>query len=71
MRRIVVQMMLSLDGCFEGPEHDLSWHPVDEELHAHMNEHLATMGAFIEGRVTYELMEAYCRRSQLVRSARP
>jgi hypothetical protein len=38
MRRIVVQMMLSLDGYFEGPEHDLSWHPVDEELHAHMNE---------------------------------
>jgi len=59
MRRIVVQMMLSLDGYFEGPEHDLSWHPVDEELHAHMNQHLATMGAFIEGRVTYELMETY------------
>jgi dihydrofolate reductase len=59
MRRIVVQLMVSLDGYFEGPEHDLSWHPVDEELHAHMNAHLATMGAFLEGRVTYELMEAY------------
>jgi dihydrofolate reductase len=58
VRRIVVQMMLSLDGYFEGPDHDLSWHLVDEELHAHMNEHLATMGAFIEGRVTYELMES-------------
>ena len=58
MRKIVVQMMLSLDGYFEGPDHDLSWHLVDEELHAHFNENLASMSAFVEGRVTYELMEA-------------
>ncbi len=31
MRRIVVQMMLSLDGYFEGPDADLSWHLVDED----------------------------------------
>ena len=30
MRKIVVHMMLSLDGYFEGPDHDLSWHLVDE-----------------------------------------
>src|SRR3712207_910428 len=52
-------MMLSLDGYFEGPDHDLSWHLVDEELHAHFNEQLATNAAFMEGRVTYELMEAF------------
>jgi dihydrofolate reductase len=59
MRKIVVHMGVSLDGFFEGPDHDISWHHVDAELLTHMNEHLATMGAFIEGRVTYELMEAY------------
>ncbi len=59
MRTIVVQMMLSLDGYFEGPDHDLSWHLVDEELHGHFNDHLATMSAFVEGRVSYELMEAF------------
>ena len=58
MRKIVVHMMLSLDGYFEGPDHDLSWHRVDEELHAHFNEQLATKSAFLEGRVSYELMEA-------------
>src|SRR3954452_21977616 len=58
MRKIVVQMMLSLAGYFEGPDHDLSWHLVDEELHAHFNEQLAALSAFVEGRVTYELMEA-------------
>lgn len=59
MRRMVVQMMLSLDGYFEGPDHDLSWHLVDDELHAHFNERLATMSAFVEGRVTYQLMEGF------------
>jgi dihydrofolate reductase len=59
MRKIVVHMMLSLDGYVEGPDHDLSWHLVDEELHAHFNERLATMSAFLEGRVTYQLMEAF------------
>ena len=59
MGRIVVQMMLSLDGYFEGPDHDLSWHLVDEELHAHFNDELATMSAFLEGRITYQLMEAF------------
>ncbi|MGY1857567.1 hypothetical protein [Modestobacter sp. SYSU DS0290] len=47
-----------MDGCFEGPDRDLSWHMVDDELHAHVNEQLATMSAFLEGRVSYELMEA-------------
>src|SRR3712207_1940422 len=59
MRKIVVHMMLSLDGYFEGQDHDLSWHLVDEELHAHFNEQLATDSVFLEGRVTYELMEAF------------
>ena len=59
MRKIVVHMMLSLDGFFEGSDHDLSWHLVDEELHAHFNQNLATMSAFLEGRVTYELMEEF------------
>jgi dihydrofolate reductase len=63
MRKIVVQMMLSLDGRFEGPDRDLSWHLVDEELHAHFNEQLATNSAFLEGRVTYELMEAFWPRA--------
>src|SRR3954465_13033927 len=58
MRKIVVHMMLSLAGYFGGPDHDLSWHLVDEELHAHFNEQLATNSAFVEGRVSYELMEA-------------
>lgn len=59
MRRIVAHISVSLDGYFEGPDGDISWHLVDEELHQHMNDELRTRGAFLEGRRTYELMEAF------------
>lgn len=58
MRKIVLMTSVSLDGFFEGPERELDWPLVDDELHAHFNEHLAGMGAFLMGRVTYELMDA-------------
>jgi dihydrofolate reductase len=59
MGRVVLAMSVSLDGYMEGPGHDLSWHLVDEELHDHFNEHLAGMAAFLDGRVSYELMAEY------------
>ena len=49
-------MTLSVDGFMEGPDHDISWHMVDEEVHAQINAYLKTSGAFLEGRRTHELM---------------
>jgi dihydrofolate reductase len=59
MRKIVLWMSVSIDGFFEGPDRDISWHLVDDELHSHVNAVLRTMGAFLDGRVTHELMAAY------------
>ena len=59
MGRIVWIVSTSLDGFFEGPGADLSWHRVDEELHHHFNEMIGAMGSQIEGRVMYQLMAAY------------
>ena len=59
MRKIVFMMSVSLDGYFEGPDHDLGWQLVDEELHQHFNDWLGTAGAFLDGRVTYELMASH------------
>lgn len=59
MRKIVVHLSVSLDGFFEGPDGDINWHLVDDELHTHVNEHLATMSAFLSGRVTHELMAEF------------
>jgi dihydrofolate reductase len=59
MRRIVLGMSVSLDGFIEGPDHDISWHLVDDELHDDFNQRLGAMGAFLNGRVTYELMAEF------------
>jgi dihydrofolate reductase len=59
MRKVVVPLSVSLDGFFEGPGHDLSWHLVDDELHAHFNEQLAAMSTFLDGRVSHELMAEF------------
>ena len=56
MRKIVLMMSVSLDGYMEGPNREIDWHMVDDELHRHFNEQLRAMGAFLSGRVTYELM---------------
>jgi dihydrofolate reductase len=61
MRKIVLTMSVSLDGYFEGPHHEIDWHLVDDELHTHFNDELKTMGGFLSGRVTYELMAAFWR----------
>ncbi|MDN3295090.1 dihydrofolate reductase family protein [Streptomyces ficellus] len=59
MRKIVLFMSVSLDGFIEGPDREIDWHMVDDELHGHFNEQLAAMGAFLNGRVTYELMAGF------------
>ena len=59
MRKIILAMSISLDGFFEGPGREIDWHLVDDELHNHFNEQLSRMGAFLDGRVTYELMAGF------------
>ena len=59
MRKIILMMSVSLDGFFEGPERDISWHRVDEELHSYFNDQCRAMGAFMDGRVTHELMAGF------------
>ena len=52
-------MSVSLDGYIEGPNREIDWHLVDDELHRHFNDRLKEMGAFLSGRVTYELMASF------------
>lgn len=59
MRKIILMMSVSLDGFFEGPDHELDWQIVDDELHTHFNEELSAMSVFLDGRVTYEVMAGY------------
>ncbi|MFG2788713.1 dihydrofolate reductase family protein [Streptomyces sp. NPDC048419] len=59
MSKIVLMMNISLDGFVEGPDHDISWHSVDEEIHQHFNDVIRRYGALLSGRRTYELMAGY------------
>jgi len=59
MRRIILMMSVSVDGFIEGPDRELDWQMVDDELHSHFNEQLGAMGAFLNGRVTHELMAGF------------
>ncbi|QEV21577.1 dihydrofolate reductase family protein [Streptomyces alboniger] len=59
MGKIIWTMSVSLDGFMEGPNREIDWHRVDDELHRHFNDWCGTLGAFLDGRVTWELMDAY------------
>ena len=34
MRKVVLMMSVSLDGFIEGPNREIDWHLVDDELHS-------------------------------------
>lgn len=58
-RKLILMSGVSVDGFIEGPNREIDWHMVDEELHQHFNDEIATMGALLGGRVTHELMAAF------------
>ena len=51
--------MTSLDGFFEGPDHDINWHSVDEEFNEFAVEQTSSLDMILFGRRTYQLMESY------------
>ena len=59
MRKVLFFMMVTLDGFFEGPNHSIDWHNVDEEFNTFANAQLDSVDMLLFGRITYELMAAY------------
>lgn len=59
MRKLFAFNMVSLDGFFEGPNHDINWHLVDDEFNQFAIEQTSTLDTILFGRVTYELMASY------------
>ncbi len=59
MRKVILFMLISLDGYFEGSNHNIDWHNVDAEFQEFSNAQLELAGLLMFGRVTYELMAAY------------
>jgi dihydrofolate reductase len=62
-------MMTTLDGYFEGEDHDLSWHNVDAEFNTFANAQLDEADTLIFGRRTYELMAGFWPTPKAIESA--
>jgi dihydrofolate reductase len=59
MTGLIFMISISLDGYFETVDHGFDWQLIDGELHAHFNSWIEEASAFLEGRVTWELMASY------------
>lgn len=59
MGKVIFQMMISIDGFFEGPNREIDWHNVDEEFNQYAIELLDETEILLFGRITYQLMESY------------
>jgi dihydrofolate reductase len=59
MRKIISFMHISLDGFVAGPNGEMNWIKVDEEIFDHVGKRIAETDAALYGRVTYEMMQSY------------
>jgi dihydrofolate reductase len=59
MRKVILQMLVTLDGFYEGPNKEIDWHNVDKEFNKYAIGNLRKADTLVFGRVTYELMAAY------------
>ena len=59
MRKIISFMHISLDGFVAGPNGEMNWIKVDEEIFDHVGKRISEGDTALYGRVTYEMMEGY------------
>ena len=59
MRKIISFMHISLDGFVAGPNGEMNWIKVDEEIFDHVGKRISEGDTSLYGRVTYEMMEGY------------
>ncbi len=56
MRKVIYSMLVSLDGFIKGPNRELDWHLIDEELHRFVNDQQSAFDTYLYGRQMYEVM---------------
>ncbi|HWI94365.1 MAG TPA: dihydrofolate reductase family protein [Flavisolibacter sp.] len=59
MRKIISFMHISLDGFVAGPNGEMNWIKVDEEIFDHVGKRISKGDTSLYGRVTYQMMESY------------
>lgn len=59
MKKIISFMHISLDGFVAGPNGELDWVKIDEEIFDHVGKRIRKSDPALYGRVTYQMMESY------------
>ena len=59
MRKLISMMHASLDGFCGGPNGELNWIALDEDIFADADDVIATAGAAVYSRVTHDMMRGY------------
>lgn len=59
MRKIISFVHISLDGFVAGPNEEMNWIRVDEEIFDHVGSRVAKTDTAMYGRKTFEMMQAY------------
>jgi dihydrofolate reductase len=59
MRRIISFMHISLDGFVAGPNCEMNWIKVDQEIFDYVGKRIGEGDTAMYGRKTYQMMEAY------------
>ncbi|GAA3983824.1 dihydrofolate reductase family protein [Mucilaginibacter dorajii] len=59
MRKIFSFMHISLDGFVAGPNGEMNWIKVDEEIFDYVGKRISEGSTALYGRVTYQMMESY------------
>ncbi|MBL0744665.1 dihydrofolate reductase family protein [Chryseolinea lacunae] len=59
MRKILAFMHVSLDGFAAGPQGEMDWIHVDDEIFDYVGDRTSLSDAALYGRVTWEMMEGY------------
>ncbi len=59
MRKLVLFMHVSLDGFVAGPNGEMDWIHVDEELFDYSGQRIDAANMALYGRTTYEMMQSY------------
>jgi dihydrofolate reductase len=59
MRKVISFMHLSLDGFVAGPNGEMNWIKVDEEIFDYVGKRISKGNTALYGRVTYQMMENY------------
>jgi dihydrofolate reductase len=59
MRKVILQMMVTLDGFIEGANGELDWFRFDEEMWENVHDLLSTVDTALFGRRSYQAFESY------------